>query len=146
MKVKAGRGFSLEELKVAGIQKQLARTIGIAVDHRRRNRSQESIDVNVERLKAYKAQLIIFPRKAGKPKKGDADAATIAEAQQGSTAAAFPITQPQPDLTPRAITSEEKEGSRYQDLRIARSLKKNAGKKAAAEKKAQEEADAKAKK
>nr|XP_009801132.1 PREDICTED: 60S ribosomal protein L13-1-like [Nicotiana sylvestris]XP_016500784.1 PREDICTED: 60S ribosomal protein L13-1-like [Nicotiana tabacum] len=37
MKVRAGREFSLEELKVAGIPKKLAPTIGIAVDHRRRN-------------------------------------------------------------------------------------------------------------
>ena len=27
--------------------------------------------MNVERLKAYKDRLIVFPRKAGKPKKGD---------------------------------------------------------------------------
>ncbi|PWA73920.1 ribosomal protein L13e [Artemisia annua] len=38
MKLREGRGFSLEELKAAGIPKKLAPTIGIAVDHRRRNR------------------------------------------------------------------------------------------------------------
>lgn len=113
MKVRAGRGFSLEELKAAGIPRQFAKTIGIAVDHRRQNRSQESIDANVERLNAYKSQLILFPRKHGKSKKGDSDASTIAEAKQVSVAATFPISQPKADLTPRAITSEEKEGSRY---------------------------------
>ena len=146
MKVRAGRGFSLEELKVAGIPRQFAKTIGIAVDHRRQNRSQESIDVNVERLKSYKSQLILFPRKHGKSKKGDADAATLAEAKQISTAASFPITQPQADLTPRSITSEEKEGSRYHDLRMARSNQRLEGKRAAAAKKAAEEAEQKAKK
>lgn len=116
MKVRAGRGFSLEELKVAGIPRQFAKTIGIAVDHRRQNRSQESIDANVERLNAYKSQLILFPRKHGKSKKGDSDASTIAEAKQVSVAASFPITQPKVDLTARAITSEEKEGSRYHGM------------------------------
>jgi len=47
MKVRAGRGFSLEELKAAGIPKKLAPTIGIAVDHRRRNRSLEGLQTNV---------------------------------------------------------------------------------------------------
>ncbi|KAG7014861.1 hypothetical protein SDJN02_22491, partial [Cucurbita argyrosperma subsp. argyrosperma] len=58
MKVRAGRGFSLEELKAAGIPKKLAPTIGIAVDHRRRNRSLESLQANVQRLKTYKAKSI----------------------------------------------------------------------------------------
>lgn len=56
MKVRAGRGFSLEELKAAGIPKKLAPTIGISVDHRRRNRSLESLQANVQRLKTYKAK------------------------------------------------------------------------------------------
>ena len=34
-KVWAGRGFSLEELRVAGIHKKMAHTIGISVDPRR---------------------------------------------------------------------------------------------------------------
>ena len=33
--------------------------------------SEEGKAVNVERLKAYKARLIVFPRNAKKPKKGD---------------------------------------------------------------------------
>lgn len=45
--------------------------MGIVVDHRRRNLSEEGKKVNVERLKGYKTRLIVFPRKAGKPKKGD---------------------------------------------------------------------------
>ncbi len=35
VKVRAGRGFTLEELKAAGIGRGLAKTIGITVDHRR---------------------------------------------------------------------------------------------------------------
>lgn len=33
--------------------------------------SEEGKALNVERLKAYKARLIVFPRNAKKPKKGD---------------------------------------------------------------------------
>lgn len=70
-KVREGRGFTLAELKEAGVGRKEARGVGIVVDHRRRNLSEEGKKVNVERLKAYKARLIVFPRKAGKPKKGD---------------------------------------------------------------------------
>ena len=72
-KLRLGRGFSLDELKVlAGISKRSARTIGISVDYRRRNLSMESLQQNVQRLKEYKSKLIVFPRKEGQPKKGDA--------------------------------------------------------------------------
>jgi hypothetical protein len=70
-KVREGRGFTLAELKEAGIGRKEAGGVGIVVDHRRRNLSEEGKKVNVERLKTYKARLIVFPRKAGKPKKGD---------------------------------------------------------------------------
>ncbi|CAA6669538.1 unnamed protein product [Spirodela intermedia] len=50
----------------AGIPKKLAPTIGIAVDHRRRNRSLEGLQANLQRLKTFKAKLVIFPRHAGK--------------------------------------------------------------------------------
>ena len=41
-KMRLGRGFSLEELKDAGIAPAFAQTIGIAVDHRR-----ESLDEKI---------------------------------------------------------------------------------------------------
>ena len=49
-----------------------AQSIGISVDPRRRNRSVEALQLNVQRLKEYKAKLILFPVKASKPRKGDA--------------------------------------------------------------------------
>lgn len=70
-KLRAGRGFTLEELKEAGIRRKEALTIGVSVDHRRKNRSVESLETNVQRLKLYKSKLIVFPKKANKPKKGD---------------------------------------------------------------------------
>ncbi|MCP6508370.1 60S ribosomal protein L13, partial [Klebsiella pneumoniae] len=73
-----GRGFTLQELKGVGLNKHFARTIGIAVDPRRRNKSVESLQVNIERLKEYRSRLILFPLKSktNKIKKGEA---TVAE-------------------------------------------------------------------
>lgn len=76
-KVREGRGFTLAELKEAGIGRKEARGVGVVVDHRRRNLSEEGKKVNVDRLKAYKARLIVFPRKAGKPKTGDSSVSII---------------------------------------------------------------------
>ncbi|KAJ1496764.1 60S ribosomal protein L13, partial [Coelomomyces lativittatus] len=57
-RLRLGRGFSLEELRAAGIHPKQAATVGIAVDHRRKNRSEESMTRNVQRLEAYKAKLL----------------------------------------------------------------------------------------
>jgi len=56
------------------LNKHYARTIGIAVDSRRRNKSVESLQVNIERLKEYRSKLILFPLKSktNKIKKGEA--------------------------------------------------------------------------
>ncbi|RMY17178.1 hypothetical protein D0865_16775, partial [Hortaea werneckii] len=62
-RVRAGRGFSLAELKEAGVPRKLAPTIGISVDPRRQNLSEESLKANVQRLKEYKQRLVLFPRK-----------------------------------------------------------------------------------
>lgn len=52
--------------------------------------SEEGKALNIERLKVYKAKLIVFPRKASKPKKGDStvrspssDELTIAQTHTG---------------------------------------------------------------
>ena len=70
-KVKFGRGFSLAELKAAKITPAFAQTVGIAVDHRRHNKNADTMAANVARLNQYKAKLILFPRVADKPKKGE---------------------------------------------------------------------------
>jgi len=46
-KVQAGRGLSLEELRLAGIHKKMARTIVISVNPKRRNKSIESLQANM---------------------------------------------------------------------------------------------------
>ncbi|KAJ9194359.1 hypothetical protein DTO166G4_1575 [Paecilomyces variotii] len=80
-RVRAGRGFTLAELKEAGIPRKLAPTIGISVDGRRTNYSKESLAANVARLQEYKARLILFPRKSGQFKKLDSSAEEVKAAQ-----------------------------------------------------------------
>merc|ERR1712002_1317004 len=82
VKQRLGKGFTLEEIKSAGMCKGYARTIGIAVDHRRTNKSMNSLQKNAQRLKEYKSKLILFPQKANKPKKADASAEEIKMAKQ----------------------------------------------------------------
>jgi large subunit ribosomal protein L13e len=71
-KQRLGRGFTLEEIKKAGLDKRAALGLGISVDHRRTNLSEKTLHENIQRLKAYKAKLVVFPRNSRRPKKGDA--------------------------------------------------------------------------
>ena len=119
-KLRQGRGFTFQELKEAGINRKEARGIGIAVDHRRKNRSAESLQLNSQRLKEYKAKLIVFPRKRGKPKAGDADVAELEKAEQLKG----PLL-PMPDAYAGApetmeITSAMKEENVHHKIRMAR--------------------------
>ena len=92
-KVKLGRGFTLEELKVAGINKFEALSLGIAVDHRRTNRSDKSLNVNVQRLKEYRSKLVLFPKNAKKPVAGEASAEEVAKAQQQTGSSVLPLRE-----------------------------------------------------
>jgi len=137
-KVREGRGFTLAELKSAGIGKKEARGVGIVVDHRRRNLSEEGKKINVDRLHAYKARLIVFPRKAGKAKKGDS---SVEDLQAATTRAAIALPDAYPAEAPRAITDAERELKAYRTLRIARANQRHEGaRKARAAKKEEEEA------
>jgi len=140
-RVRAGRGFTLTELKEAGISKSLAPTIGISVDFRRQNLSEEGLVTNVARLKAYKDRLILLPRKSNAPKKGDtkADVSTIDKV--ASIASVLPISTVSDGVSeisksemPAAI-----EGGAYTKLRIARSTARYQG---AREKRAREKTEA----
>ena len=84
-------------LQAAKIPRKLAATIGISVDARRQNLSEESLAENVKRLKAYQARLILFPCKSGAYKKGDSSkedikAALSGEGLVGKTHRVLPIT------------------------------------------------------
>lgn len=148
-KVRAGRGFTLEELKEAKIPRKLALSIGIPVDHRRQNTSVESLQINVARLNEYRSKLILFPRKAGKPKKGDASAEEVKEAKQivkiGQDAFKINPIPTYGQVSERKIEAAEKEQNAFRTLRVARADKRNAGQREKRRKAAEEEAAAKKK-
>jgi large subunit ribosomal protein L13e len=127
-KVRLGRGFTLDELKEAGIPRKQAMTIGIAVDHRRKNRCTESLQTNVERLKLYKSKLMLFPLRVNKPKKGDSSVADLANAVQNTHKEIIPINRKNLNEAARAITSEEKAFRAFGATRAARTQKKLRGK------------------
>jgi len=123
MKVRAGRGFTLEELKAAGIRRQAAPGIGITVDHRRKNRSEEAFQQNVARLKLYRSKLVIFPRHptSQRPKKGDSVPEERKKAgPQIATPHVLPIVQSAPRIKARKISEEEKNAEQSKLLRKAR--------------------------
>jgi large subunit ribosomal protein L13e len=108
------------------------------VDHRRKNRSLESLQLNVQRLKEYKSKLIIFPKNANKPKAGDADASAIAQATQ-LRGAIMPIAQPTVAVETRVLKETPKVAA-YATLRNARAYARYKGmREKAAKLKAEEE-------
>lgn len=110
----------------AGIPKKLAPTIGIAVDHRRKNRSLEGLQANVQRLKTYKAKLVVFPRRARKFKAGDSTAEELASATQvqGSY---MPIVREKPAVELVKVTEEMKSFNAYAKLRVERMNTRHVG-------------------
>lgn len=93
-KARIGRGFTFAECKAAGLTPTFARTVGIAVDHRRKNKSADDMAANVARIKAYKDNLVLIPRRAGKQKKGeinDSPAKAAAEQRNNSALLKLPV-------------------------------------------------------
>ena len=69
-KIKLGKGFTEKELKEAGIRGlSYARSLGIAVDLRRKDTSKETLGLNSGRIKDYISRMILYPRNAKKPAK-----------------------------------------------------------------------------
>ena len=63
-KRRLGRGFTKKELESAGIKGlSYARSIGIAIDLRRKDTCSETLNVNTERIKNYISRIILYPRK-----------------------------------------------------------------------------------
>jgi len=139
-KVRAGRGFTLAELKAAGFHPQQARGLGVCVDHRRHNRSQEGFNLNVQRLKEYKAKLVVFPRKSnGSIKKGDSSVDEQKQTKQVTSKQTLAIVAPDTSVEARKITKEERLVKAAAALRKATTDAKLWGKRA---KRAVEKADA----
>jgi large subunit ribosomal protein L13e len=105
MKKRAGKGFTLEELKEAKVNRKEARTIGISVDFRRKNRSEESLRENVARLSEYKANLIVFRKKSNRKKPAAGDCSKDAwAAKEQVVGDVMPIVKPKPTIVPYKIT------------------------------------------
>jgi len=135
-KVRFGRGFTLEELRNAKINPLEAKGLGIAVDFRRKNASTGTLQANVQRLQLYKSKLVVFPRKAGKPKAGDTTDAEILNSvvQQHHR---LPITHSHRREKSRTISDEQRQQSAYLTLRKERAKARRVG---LAKKKAEEAA------
>ncbi|XP_008469641.1 60S ribosomal protein L13-like isoform X1 [Diaphorina citri] len=126
-RVRAGRGFTLEEIRGAGLNARFARSVGIAVDARRRSKSMESLQLNIQRLKEYKSKLIVFPRREKKKlRKGEAtpEERKVATQLKGPL---MPIRQSKPKSKARIPSEAEKKFSAFQTLRMARADAKLVG-------------------
>ncbi len=131
---------SLDELKSVGLTQDFARTVGIAVDHRRHNKNADTMATNVERLTQYKNKLILFPRVGDKPKKGeinDSTADKLTGAVQNTTDGVFGIKKVTKRCKIETLTADMKKFNAYQKLRQARIEKKMHGKKIKAAKDAE---------
>jgi large subunit ribosomal protein L13e len=171
MKVRYGRGFTIEELKIAGLNPRFARTIGISLDWRRQDTNLESRDLNVKRLKAYLSKLILFPSKTSrkleakaakgepmkdvkkegaKPRKTLLPEATKekrelpAAKEQIDDKIIMEMLEPKLREKPQSITPEMTGVKCFQKLRIERVKEKYAGKRKKKAEMAQKEAAEKA--
>lgn len=131
-KIRAGRGFTLKELEGAGITERYARSVGISVDTRRHNKSEESLALNVDRLKEYLGKLVILPQK----KKGE----DLSQYKQiiGEPMPVKNIKKPPTEIVFRKVTEEEAKFKAFATLRLLRRTAREHGRKA---KKAAEEAN-----
>ena len=143
-KLRAGRGFTLEELKGAGIPAGFAKSIGIAVDRRRKNKSLESIQHNVQRLKEYRSKLILFPINEKKLRKGESslEECKLATQLKGPV---MPLKKEEPVIEFREVTAKEKKFNAFATIAKARSDARLVGVRAKRAKEAAENEDAAAK-
>jgi large subunit ribosomal protein L13e len=143
-KVRYGRGFTLDEIQKAGLTAQFARTVGIAVDHRRTNTSTEQMQLNVSRLETYKSKMILFPRREGKPKRGLIHDATAEQLK--SAASSHQVTGHVLPIVPAAHVVEHKaigNAANNKVFRTLRNLRTHKRYKGRREMKAKKDAEAK---
>merc|ERR1739844_789402 len=123
-KTRLGKGFTLAELKGAGLTAAYARTIGIAVDTRRTNRSAEGLNANIARLTEYKNKLIVFPKRRGIVKAGDSSKEETAAAVQ---TAVMGLEKAASEIEMAEVTDEMKANKAFTTMRLARKESKVAG-------------------
>merc|ERR1711990_583223 len=127
-KVKYGRGFSLAELAEAKLSQAFARSVGIAVDHRRHNRNAETMATNVDRLNNYKSKIILFPVRPDHPKKGEIADSSADQLKNASQRAVTGLPAVTKRCKPEDLTQAMKDAKVYQKLRHGRINKRYAGK------------------
>ena len=115
-KIRFGRGFTLEELKGAGLNPKYAQTVGIAVDARRSNRSNESLETNVARLEEYKKNLVVWTKKS-----------QPTETPAQLTGSIQPIVKPVKTLVIQEVTADMKSFKAFTTMRVARQETRVAG-------------------
>ena len=98
-----------------------AQTIGISVDHRRKNRSLESLQKNVQRLKEYNSKLILFPINGKKPRKGDATEEDMKKAAQ-MVGEVMPVTAVVKRQRAMELTDDLKKFKAFNSVRQARAV------------------------
>lgn len=103
-------------LQGAGIPAGFAKTVGIAVDRRRKNKSIESRQRNIQRLKEYKSKLILFPINEKKIRKGESslEECKLATQLKGEV---MPIKKEQPVVEFREVSKDEKKFKAFATLR-----------------------------
>jgi len=147
-----GRGFSIDEIKAAGITPRYAATIGVRVDTRRKNISEESLNTNSQRLKTYLSKLVLFPLSKKKVAAGEASKEEqkkgVQDRSRFGRTVAHPSAARAAKPTARKISKADTEKSAFKFLkknmsaarflgeRLARAKKREDAAKAAAEKKA----------
>lgn len=128
MKKRLGAGFTTEELAAAGLNARYAATVGITVDSRRKNISEESLQLNVQRLKDYTSKLVVFP--LGKKATGEAQATNVnAKAARKAKEAPRKITAEEAKTNAYAFLKKNHSAARFLGDRLKRNEKKNNAKK-----------------
>lgn len=122
-KIRVGRGFTLRELKAAGLNQKFARTIGIAVDVRRHNKSVEAMAINIQRLKEYRSRLLLFSLNKKKQKE------ELKEPFVPVTKGINTPVRSTAKVKARVVTKEEKDFECYQYIAKARAESKYLGRK-----------------
>lgn len=122
-KLLLGRGFTLAELKLAGIKGvNYARSVGISIDKRRKDTCNETQKLNVERIKEYLSRMILYPRRRPDKKPQILEATPVqlktSEAvQQNTSKTIIPLPKPESAFSWSAISKEMKDGIVYKRLR-----------------------------
>mmetsp|Transcript_23184 Transcript_23184/g.35569 ORF Transcript_23184/g.35569 Transcript_23184/m.35569 type:complete len:211 (+) Transcript_23184:95-727(+) len=119
-KQRLGRGFTLEELQAVGLTAAYARTVGIAVDTRRINRSQESLDLNAARLQQYLDRLIVFPKTKAEHEAANKEDLEAVEGAPAFKGVVMPIVKEKAEIEMMDVTDELKNFKAYHTMRVVR--------------------------